>query len=363
MSWRGGRQIEIGLGGLSSVSLAEARDSARKCRRLVREGRDPREATKTAQQEPTFGDLADDVITAMESGWRNDKHRQQWRNTLKTYAAPIWTTPVDLVTTEDVVAILRPIWTSKAETASRVRGRIEKVLDAAMAKGFRSGENPARWRGHLDHLLSKRQKLQRGHHAALPWRDLPQFMTDIRNRNAVAALACEFLILTAARSGEILRSKRNGTIQGMRWEEVDFDNRVWTVPAIRMKAGIEHRVPLSDQVIRLLKEVQKLGTGDYVFPGPRPGHPLSEGAITALLKRMGRIAITVHGFRSTFRDWVYENTNFSGDMAEAALAHVTGSKVERAYRRGDALERRRELMQAWADYCGAVAKPKFAIKS
>jgi len=365
MSWRGGRQREIGLGGLTSVSLAQARDLASKCRHAIAAGQDPRVALRPARSVITFGALAEDVVGSLEAGWRNDKHRQQWRNTLTTYAASIWDKPIENIDTDDVLAILKPIWTTKAETASRVRGRIERILDAAKAKGLRSGENPARWRGHLSLLLPKRQKLQRGHHAALPWSEVPKFVAKLRERSLVAALATEFLILTAARSGEILRSKRDGEIHGMRWSEVEFEAAVWTVPAARMKAVNIHRVPLPDRALEILREAQKLGDPKFVFPGQTPGQPLSGGAITALLQRMGYDNITAHGFRSSFRDWCYEATEYPGDIAEAALAHVVGDKVERAYRRGDALERRRRLMQHWADYCGSATigkRPKIKAK-
>jgi integrase len=353
MSWRGGRQIEIGLGGLVSVSLAMARERAFECRASVAAGGNPIEARKAARSIPSFGDMADQLIAAMSPSWRNEKHRAQWVMTLQNYAAPLRGKRVDAITTEDVLAVLRPIWTAKSETASRLRGRIEKVLDAAKAKGHRSGENPARWRGHLDHLLPRRQKLTRAHHAAMPWSEVPAFVERLHVRPSVAGLACEFLIFTAARSGEILRSRREGKLQGMRWEEVDLKNEIWTVPAIRMKAGRPHRVPLSKRAIQILHEIEKLGSGEFVFPSQQRGKPLSEGAIVALLKRMKVENVTPHGFRSSFRDWAGECTNFSRETAEAALAHTVGDKVEQAYRRSDALEKRRELMEAWARFCGS----------
>lgn len=351
MSWKHKRQTEIGLGGLSSVPLAMARRRAAECRRLISEGGDPRNAVKEHRTVPTFGEFAEVVIASLEKGWRNDKHRQQWRNTLTTYAASLASKPVNQITTEDILGVLRPIWTEKAETASRVRGRIEKILDAAKASGYRSGENPARWRGHLDHLLPKRPKLQRGHHPAMAWQDIPSFIAGLRQHASVSAFACEFLILTAARSGEVLSSKRDGKIYGMEWAEVDLHAQIWTVPANRMKSGLEHRVPLSKRAVEVLKEVPRLGENAFVFPGLRPGEPLSNGAIVALLKRMDVEGVTPHGFRSGFRDWVGESTNFPREVAEAALSHTIGNKVERAYRRGDALEKRRELMDAWAAFC------------
>lgn len=353
MSWKNKRQVEIGLGGLSSVPLAMARRRAAECRRLISEGGDPRNAVRKRRTVPTFAELSEVVIASLEEGWRNDKHGQQWRNTLATYAASLNSKPVDQISTEDVLGVLRPIWIEKAETASRVRGRIEKILDAAKASGHRSGENLARWRGHLEHWLPKRQKLQRGHHPAMAWQDIPAFIAQLRDNHSVSALACEFVILTAARSGEILGSKRADKIRGMEWAEVDFDAQIWTVPATRMKGGVEHRVPLSKRAVEILKEVKRVGNGTFVFPGQRPNRPLSNGAILALLKRMVVEGVTPHGFRSTFRDWVGENTNFPREVAEAALAHTIGNKVERAYRRGDALEKRRKLMDAWAGFCAS----------
>ena len=250
---RTGRLREMGLGGLTSVSLARARQEAASARATLASGCDPiQERRATRLRMPTFGEVADGVVSSLESGWRNDKHRAQWRMTLATYAAPLRAKPVDEITTEDVLAVLRPIWSTKAETASRVRGRIEKVIDAAKARGLRHEENPARWRGHLDHLLSRRQRLQRGHHPAMPFEHLPAFVARLRARPSIAALALQFLILTAARSGEILRSVRDGEIVGARWQEINFSDQVWTVPPRRMKSGREHRVPLSDAALGVL---------------------------------------------------------------------------------------------------------------
>ncbi len=296
------------------------------------------------------------MITSLESSWRNEKHRAQWRATLETYAPKLKPKRVDEITTEDVLAVLKPIWTSKAETASRVRGRIEKVLDAAKAKNHRDGENPARWRGLLDHLLGRRQKLRRGHHAAMGYSELPKFIAELRQQDGLAPAALEFLILTAARTGELLRKMRDGVPLGAKWGEIDFETKVWTIPAERMKAGVEHRVPLSARAIAILNSVQPLERADgFLFPGQKPGHPLSEMACGMVLRRMKYSHVTVHGFRSTFRDWCGEETDFPRDVAEAALAHVVGSSVERAYRRKDALEKRRTLMEAWADYCEPAA--------
>lgn len=332
--WRG-RLREMGLGGLSSVPLAKARVRAADARALVADGINPLDAKRASEAVPTFGEMADAVVTALGPQWRNEKHRAQWSATLTTDAASLRPIRVDRVETSDVLATLKPIWSEKPETASRLRGRIERVLDAAKAKGFREGENPARWRGHLDHLLPKRQKLTRGHHAALPFLDVPAFVGDLRDRNATAALALEFLILTAARSGEV---------RGATWAEIDTTAKVWTVPASRMKAGREHRVPLSLSALAVLEKVRVLSGGKAdatIFPGLKPGSSLSDAAFNALLIRMGidRAKVTPHGFRSSFRDWAGEASTFPRELAEAALAHVVGDQTERAYRRGDALEK------------------------
>jgi integrase len=262
--------------------------------------------------------------------------------TLGKYAGPLRGKPVDTISTEDVLAVLKPIWTERAETASRLRGRIEKVLDAAKAKGHRSAENPARWRGHLDHLLPKPLKLTRGHHPAMAYDEVPRFVGELRTREATAARALEFCILTAARSGEVL---------GLRRSEVDFEKKVWTVPSDRMKAGREHRVPLSASAISILKDAAKANSGDFLFPGQARNRPLSNMAMDMMLRRMKRNDVTVHGFRSSFRDWAGNVSNFPREITETALAHVIGDKAEQAYRRSDALEKRRKLMEAWATYC------------
>jgi integrase len=342
--WQG-KLKEMGLGGLSSVSLADAREKAGDARKLVASGQNPIEEKRRAKAESTsrttFGRFADDLVAELSKGFRNDKHKWQWSQTLNDYAGQLRPKFLDEITTADVLAVLQPIWTTKHETASRLRGRIERVLDAAKAKGLRTGENPARWRGHLDHLLSRRQKLQRGHHAAVPFQEMPALLENLREREAVAALALEFLILCAARTGEVI---------GAKWSEVDLDAGVWTVPAERMKGGREHRVPLSSRALELLSRAQVLRSeGDYVFPGGRPRAPLSNMAMDMLLRRLKRDE-TVHGFRSSFRDWAGETTSFPREIAEQALSHVVGDEVERAYRRGDALERRRQLMEAWASY-------------
>jgi integrase len=245
------------------------------------------------------------------------------------------------VTTEDVLSVLKPQWNEKPETASRLRGRIERVLDAAKARGLRAGENPARWRGHLDQLLPKRQRLTRGHHAAMNYPQTPAFMRDLRARHSTAALALELAILTAARSGEVL---------GARWDEFDLDRGIWTIPPVRMKAGREHRVPLSKRAQENVRAMHEARDGAYVFPGQKVGGPLSVMALEMVLRRMKIEGATVHGFRSSFRDWAAECTNFTNEVCEAALAHVIENKAEAAYRRGDLFDKRRKLMEAWAAY-------------
>lgn len=343
---RGGKQREAGLGGFPGVSLAQARELAAEFRKTIAEGRDPIEARRAARRvqasRKTFGQCSLAYVEAHEASWRNTKHRAQWRSTLETYCKSLWDVAVDEVDTAAVLSVLQPLWQRVPETASRLRGRIEAVLDAAKAQGHRHGENPARWRGHLDKLLPKRQKLTRGHHAAMPYGAVPGFVASLRERqeDSIAAIALEFCILTAARSGEAL---------GARWSEFDLDAKVWTIPAARMKAGCEHRVPLSARALAILERLAAARTGEFVFPGQRHGKPLSGMALEMVLRRM-KADVTVHGFRSSFRDWCGEETHFPREVAEAALAHVAGDATERAYRRGDALEKRRALMEAWADY-------------
>lgn len=340
---REGRLREMGLGGLSAVPLAKARELAAGARGILQAGQDPIEAKRIeAPRVWTFGEAADELIEAMAPSFRNAKHLAQWKMTLTEYAAPLREKAVDAITTEDVLGVLKPIWQTKPETASRLRGRIERVLDAAKAKGHRSGENPALWRGHLSSLLPKAKKLSRGHHLAMDYRDVPAFVTALRMRMATSARALEFTILTAARSGETF---------GATWREIDMKARVWTVPADRMKANREHRVPLSGAAMAILEEMEQAGREPdaYVFPGAQHGRPLSVMAMEMILRRM-KVDVTTHGFRSSFRDWCGEISPFSRELAEAALAHVVGDQTERAYRRGDALEKRRAMMDAWADY-------------
>jgi integrase len=345
-TWQGSTK-EMGLGG-QGIALAKARDKAAEARRLVAAGINPieakHEAERTRAGKPTFGQCADALLEAKSSEWRNEKHRAQWRMTLEEYAKPLRALPVDEVDTEAVLGVLQPIWQATAETASRLRGRIETVLDAARAIGHipRNEANPARWRGHLDKLLPKRQKLKRGHHAAMAYDDVPGFIGKLHEREAIPAFALEFLILTAARSGEVL---------GATWQEIDFAAKVWAIPATRMKAGREHRVPLSGRALKIVERLAECRTGEFIFPGRRPGKLLSSKSLGMMLNSMKIGAATIHGFRSSFRDWAGEVTHFPRELAEAALAHVIGSAVEQAYRCEDALEKRRALMEAWAGFC------------
>jgi integrase len=339
-------QREAGLGSVHAVALVKAREIAASFRAALADGRDPLEARQAARSakdgRKTFGAVADSFLAAKAHGWRNAKHRQQWRSTLETYAASLWPISVDEVEIAAIMAVLQPVWQEKPETASRLRGRVEAVLDAARVQGLRVGENPARWRGHLDKLLPKPRKLTRGHFAAMPYLDVPPFLMSLRARPAIAARALEFAILTAARSGEAL---------GVKWPEIDCAARVWVVPASRMKAGREHRIPLAGRPLAILEELAKVRTGDFVFPGQRADKPLSSMALEMVLRRMKVEGVTVHGFRSSFRDWCGEETSFPREVAEGALAHAAGDAVELAYRRGDALEKRRGLMEAWARFC------------
>lgn len=340
------KRREIGLGGLKAVTLAEARQKAAECRKLLSEGKDPllvRRATKTT---PSFGDAADALIASKMSEWRNEKHRAQWKMTLEEYAKPLRSKSVDKITTDDVLGVLRPIWQSKPETASRLRGRIEAVLDAARAQGHLVGENPAAWRGHLAHILPKRTKLSRGHHAAMPYEEVPIFLEQLRKVDGVAARALEFTILTAARTSETIYARLN---------EIDNNNKIWTIPKERMKAQRVHRIPITSRMFEILNEVRPFrGDSDFIFVGRR-GRQLSNMAMDAVLRRM-KVDYTVHGFRSSFRDWAGNETLFQREVAEAALAHIIGDKAEQAYRRRDALEKRRLLMQGWQKFCSSKNK-------
>lgn len=352
----GRRGREMGLGSLSVISLAEARAQASSCRKMLAVRIDPIEARNTERQlaataphAKTFKEAAEDFIETHRGSWKNKKHAQQWENTLATYAYPtIGKMDVALIDTPMVVRILQSIWTKKPETASRVRGRIESVLDAAKALGLRGGENPARWRGHLEQILPKRNRARRvKHHPALPFADLPEFMRELAQRPATAARALHLLILVAGRTSEILLAKA---------EEFDMKKRVWAVPAARMKMGVEHRIPLPAAAVALVqKAIDNAPPGAYLFPGKSPYKPLSNMAMLNLLDRMGHVDITVHGFRSTFRDWAAECTEYADSLAEMALAHAVENKVEGAYRRGDMLERRRKMMEEWSRFCDGQA--------
>jgi integrase len=351
-----GRARWMGLGPYPELKLAEAREKRDEARTLLKVGRvDPlaqrkaqqdakrAEAAKAAAEAITFRVCAEKTITAKRGGWRNGKHADQWTATLATYAYPvIGDLVVAAVETGHITQILEPIWTTKNETASRLRGRIENVLDFAKTHGWRTGENPARWKGHLETVLPKPSLVAKvEHHAALHWPDIGAFMEELREQEGVAALALRCAILTAARTGEVI---------GARWPEIDIREGVWTVPPERMKAGREHRVPLCGAALEVLSEAGKFGTEGFIFPGQRRGNGLSNMSLLAVLKRMGRGDLTTHGFRSTFRDWAAE-TGKPADIAEAALAHVVGDKTVAAYQRGDLLVRRRKLMEQWAEFC------------
>lgn len=353
---------DIGLGSYPEVSLAEAREKARELRKQVRDGIDPieeRNATKLrakleAAKTKTFEECANAYIEANRAGWKNEKHVQQWQNTLATYAFPkIGQLPVAAIDTGLVLNVLQQetgedkaqLWHAKTETASRLRGRLESILDWAAFRGYREGENPARWKGHLEHELPARSKVKKiEHHAALPYAELGAFMVELRKREGLSARALEFAILCASRSGEV---------RGATWAEIDLPGRIWTVPAERMKAGKEHRVPLSDEAVKLLEALPRIVGNDYVFPAPRGGQ-LSDMALTAVLRRMERGGLTQHGFRSTFRDWAGETTAYPREVCEHALAHKLADGVEAAYQRGDLLAKRARLMADWARYCGTV---------
>jgi len=351
----GNGRRDMGLGPLHTVTLADARVKAAECRRQRLDNSDPLQVRDAAllaakledAKAMTFQNCAEAYISAHASGWRNAKHADQWRNTLASYAYPVFVNfPVQAIDTALIMKVLEPIWATKTETASRLRGRIECVLDWATVREFRRGENPARWRGHLENLLPKRQRVQKvEHHSALPYSEIGDFMTTLRAQEGAAARAFEFLILTATRTSETI---------GATWGEVDFDAKVWTIPASRIKAGKEHRVPLSPAALSILERMKNSGSGNHIFPGGRANAGLSNMAMLKLLERIGRSDLTVHGFRSTFRDWVSERTNFPREVAEMALAHAISDKVEAAYRRGDLFEKRRKLMEAWSAYCNTA---------
>lgn len=348
-----GRAREMGLGGIHDVPLAQAREKAAEARKRVRDGVDAIEARDAEKKRLAldlahalpFRDCAAAYIAAHRAGWKNAKHVSQWENTLESYCGPVFgALPVSEVDTALVCKVLEPMWNGKAETAGRLRARIERVLDWATVRGYRTGDNPARWRGHLDKLLpAMKRKARIQHHPALPYEKLGAFMSELRKQEGIGARALEFTILTAARTNEAL----NAT-----WEEIDLHKAVWTIPAVRMKAGNEHRVPLSPSAMALLKTLHKLRVNTYVFPSTHAGKPLSNMGMAMLLRRMKRREITVHGFRSTFRDWCAERTNYAREVAEMALAHTISDQVEAAYRRGDLFNKRALLMNEWAKFCG-----------
>jgi integrase len=375
----GGKRRDMGLGSFPEVSLADARSKATEYRKQRQQGIDPLQAKEaerqarqlTAAKGRTFRQVAAEYIASNEAGWRNAKHREQWQNTLSTYVAPIiGDLPVPAIDANLVVQVLEqpivtkdadgqdkhaPFWRARPETASRVRGRIEAVLDAATVRGYRQGPNPAQWKGNLAHILPARSKIHKvEHHAALPYDELPAFMTELRGRGGIAARALEFAILTAARTGEVL---------GATWGEIDTDAKVWAIPSKRTKVGREHRVPLPEAAVSVLDAARRLapmrdGMPDPVapvFPGRRRALPMSGMVMLMLLRRIGRGDLTTHGFRSTFSDWAAERTAYPREVVEMALGHAIGNKVEAAYRRGDLFEKRRQLMDSWAKFCSTPA--------
>jgi len=353
-----GKNRHMGLGPAHTVSLADARTGAVQCRQLLLRKIDPitaRDAERARQsleaaRSMTFSECADLYIKAHSPGWKNAKHANQWTNTIKTYCEPaIGPISVQAVDTGLVMKVLEPIWIQKPETSSRLRGRIEAVLDWAKVRGYREGDNPARWRGHLDHLLPSLKKKHRvKHHPALPFAQMEEFIEALRAEQGIAAKALEFLILTAVRTTEVI---------GARWEEFDLKAAIWTIPGPRMKADDPHRVPLSGRALEIILNLEKIKQSDYIFPGQKIGKPLSNNSMAKVLERMERTDITVHGFRSSFRDWASECTNFPRDVCEMALAHTISNKAEAAYRRGDLFEKRRVLMAEWGTHCYNESRP------
>jgi integrase len=352
---RGKRDRQLGLGSTKTLSLADARERAHKARALLLDGIDPIEAKASkrtadklaAAQSTTFKQCAEAFLSAHSDSWKNPKHRDQWKSTMERFVYPrIGDLAVASVDTGLIIKILEPIWNKRTETASRVRGRVERILDWAKVRELRTGDNPARWRGHLDKLLPSRRKVQKvKHHSALPFDEAPKFMGSLRKQTSVSGRALEFTILTAARTGETI---------GARWPEIDFKRAIWTVPGERTKHGRDHRVPLCDRAIKILKDMPREATDKdgFIFPGAKEKKGLSNMAMLELLKDM-KPGITVHGFRSTFRDWAAERTPHPNEVVEMALAHVVEDKTEAAYRRGDLFEKRRALMDDWCDYCTA----------
>lgn len=351
-----GKRRDFGLGGFPTVTLGQAKEAARLLRRLIADGKDPvieRESARsqlaaTQLATKTFKECADEFITAQRNGWKNAKHAAQWSSTLEKYAYPvIGRKNVQDITTEDILRILNPIWHTTTETATRVRGRLEKVLSMAIALGYRKGDNPARLKYHLEHSLPPASKIKKVvHFAALPYSETPQFYEALKQRPGLSASAVEFALLTATRSGEV---------RGALWSEINLEAGIWTIPGTRMKAGLEHRVPLTEPALLLLKKLPK--DGPLCFPGTKKGKPLSDMSLTAVLRRM-KIDVTVHGFRSSFRDWAAEQTNFAREVCEAALAHTKADAVEASYFRSDLFEKRRKLMAQWVQFISTIPNKK-----
>jgi len=352
----GGKRRDMGLGGFPDVTLAGAHEAARAARVKVKQGIDPINENKAARSalavaratERTFKACAAEYIAAHEAGWRNAKHGQQWVNTLEKYAFPvIGEMLVSDVDTPAILKVIEPIWLEKTETATRLQQRINLVIDMAIAREYRAGPNPARWKGYLDKMLVKPSKInKRKHHRALPAIEMCAFMKDLRAQVGTGARALEFTILTAARSGEA---------RGATWAELDLEAKIWTIPASRMKSGVVHRVALSNPAVKLLRNLPRINGNDLIFVAPRGGQ-LSDMTLTAVLRRMN-IDCVPHGFRSTFRDWCGEHTNYARELAEHALAHAVGGQVEQSYARGDLLEKRRPMMDDWATFCETAGKP------
>lgn len=360
-----GKARAMGLGACHAITLADARGKATECRKLLADNLDPIEVRKdenakgklAAAKAMTFEQCAKSYIESHKAGWRNEKHIWQWENTLSRFAYPVLDKlPVQDIDVSLVTKVLEPIWKEKTETASRLRGRIEAILDWATARGYRQGDNPARWRGHIENLLPRPSKVRTvTHHPALPYQEVGDFVAALQKHGGIAANALEFLILTAARTSEVI---------GASWQEIDLNKGIWTIPANRIKAGRLHRVPLSGRAIAILKTMQdmKSKATDYIFPGLKEGKPLSNTAMLMLLRRMDRDDLTSHGFRSSFRDWCAEQTHYAREVAEAALAHVIGDKTEAAYRRSDLFEKRKQMMEAWARYCMTLQVDGVVIK-
>ncbi|MAI48984.1 MAG: integrase [Flammeovirgaceae bacterium TMED32] len=357
-----GKRREMGLGSVQNVGLAEARAKAAKFRSMASDGVDPIAARRAEPgQIPDFTACAARYIRVHRHGWRNAKHARQWVSTLKKYARPvIGPKSVDAIVTEDIIKILSPIWTTKTETAKRIQGRIENVLDFAAAHNYRDPLNPARWRGHLDKLLPRPSRVSTiTHHPAMPYTDLPTFMEELRSNGSITALALQFLILTATRTSEVLLAE---------WTEIDEASKIWTIPATRMKAQKEHRIPLTDSTITILGSLPRIAHNPFVFPGSRTGRPLSNMAMLQLMRGMGfgvngsRGPFVPHGFRSSFRDWSGEVSSFPRDVAEMALAHAVENKVEAAYRRGDLFEKRTKMMEAWASFLAVKNEDQAVVR-